>query len=310
LVVFETSPPLPNYVKRDLIYIRRFEALNASDEFHTHRRLLFSIAYKMTGSVADSEDILQDVQEKWLRISQPVRAAKAYLAKAVTNTSLNYLRAKQKEREQYFGLWLPEPYIHPDYDAGAGEDQELQVGFMLLLEKLSPLERAVYLLREGFTLSYPEIARNFDIKEDYCRQLYHRARERLHARRRFRPDPEQQEKILTLFESACRSGDLSLLINQLKDDVSVYSDGGGKVPAAVNTISGKGNVSKFLEGIYRKNGVRAVFRFQYLNESPTAIVFLNGVPDTVALLEMDENGVSEMYVMRNPEKIRHLQKYF
>ena len=283
--------------------------MQTATAFDPLRPLLFSIAYKMTGSLDDSEDILQDVLEKWLQVRTAVDNEKAYLAKAVANTAINYLKKRKQEQEAYFGLWLPEPVSAEETGGEEQGDEELRYGFFLLLEKLSPLERAIYLLRESFALPYSELAANFELREDYCRQLYHRAKEHLQARRRFKVEAEQQEKVLALFEAACRSGDLSLLIEQLKEDVVLYSDGGGKVPAAVNNIHGKDSASKFLKGIYSKNGVRGVFRFLYLNSSPAAIVFLNGVPDTIAVLEMGETGISEMYFVRNPEKIQHLQKF-
>ncbi|MFT2008978.1 sigma-70 family RNA polymerase sigma factor [Pontibacter sp. 13R65] len=277
--------------------------------FYALRPLLFSIAYKMTGTVQDSEDILQDVLVKWLQVAQPVSSQKAYLAKAVANTCINFIKRKQQEREKYFGLWLPEPVPTEEPELLPQEDEELQYGFLLLLENLSPLERAVYLLRESFGLSYKELAENFELQEDHCRQLYHRAKARLHKRKRFEVESQQKHKMLMLFEEACTTGNLSLLIGQLKEDIVLYSDGGGKVPAAVNNIHGKTNASKFLQGIYSKNGVRATFRFVYLNNSPAAVVFINGGPDTVAVLEADESGISHMYFVRNPEKIQHLQKF-
>lgn len=283
--------------------------VKTTSAFETLRPLLYGIAYKMTGSVEDSKDILQDVLEKRLRLSGTVENEKAYLAKAVANTALNYLKKQEQERKQYFGLWLPEPFEAEQVGIGQEEDKELSYGFLLLLEKLSPLERAVYLLRESFELPYSELAANFDINEAHCRQLYHRAKERLLARKRFAADQQHSGKVLDLFQEACLSGDLSRLIDQLKEDIVLYSDGGGKVPAAVNNIQGKESASKFLKGIYTKNGVRGIFRFAYLNSSPAAIVFLNGVPDTIAVLEAEEAGISAIYFVRNPDKIRHLQKF-
>lgn len=263
----------------------------------------------MTGSVEDSKDILQDVLEKRLRMGSAVDNEKAYLAKAVANTALNYLKKREQEREKYFGLWLPEPLEAEEAGIGQEEDKELRYGFLLLLDKLSPLERAVYLLRESFDLPYSELAANFSINEAHCRQLYHRAKERLHTRKRFGATEAESEKVLALFREACLSGDLSQLIEQLKEEIVLYSDGGGKVPAAVNNIHGKDSASKFLKGIYSKNGVRGIFRFAYLNSSPAAIVFINGVPDTIAALEAEEEYICAIYFVRNPEKIRHLHKF-
>ena len=284
-------------------------ALTAPVEFNALRPLLYSIAYKMTCSVEDSEDILQDVFEKWLQVGKTVDNVKAYLAKAVANTAINYLKKRQQERETYFGLWLPEPLANEDVPGEQANDEELRYSFLLLLGKLSPLERAIYLLRQSFEISYSELASCFEIKEDYCRQLHHRAKAHLHAQNRFEIDKSRQDEILTVFEEACSSGDLSLLIEQLKADIVLYSDGGGKVPAAVNNIYGKDSAAKFLEGVYRKNGLRATFRFLYLNNSPAAVVFINGVPDTIALLELDGGRIAAMYFVRNPEKIKHLQKF-
>ncbi|MBC5993392.1 sigma-70 family RNA polymerase sigma factor [Pontibacter cellulosilyticus] len=283
--------------------------VNKATAFESVRPLLHSIAYKMTASVADSEDILQDVLEKWLHQEAAVINSKAYLAKAVANTALNYLKKRKQEQDNYFGLWLPEPLTTPQKEGYTVTDEQLDYGFMLLMEKLSPLERGVYLLRESFGTPYDELADSFGIKQDHCRQLYHRAKEKLSASKRHHVDPARKKKILNLFEEACLSGNLTTLIEQLREDVVFYSDGGGKVPAAVNNIHGKKNASKFLKGIYSKNGIRAVFKFAYLNNSPAAVVFINGKPDTIAILAADAGGISEMYFVRNPDKIQHLHTF-
>lgn len=167
--------------------------MKKEEAFSNYRPLLFAIAYKMTGTIAGSEDILQDVFEKWLKVEALVHNLKAYLAKAITNLCLSFLKEKQKERENYFGLWLPEP-LHEEY-ADALPDEELSFGFLLLFERLSPLERAVYILRESFDLPDAEIAQNFALKEDHCRQHYHRAKERLQKNKRFEIRPEQKIKL-------------------------------------------------------------------------------------------------------------------
>lgn len=282
--------------------------MNKAEEFILYKSLLFTIAYKMTGGVQDSEDIVQSVFEKWVNSTTTVFDAKAYLAKAVINQSIHFLKQVQSQREVYFGIWLPEPLPDDMPDYSIPVDQELQYGFLLLLENLSPMERAVYLLRESFDFGYREIAEHFSVKEDHCRQLYHRAKERLHGRKRFEVDKERQQKIQGIFEHAVLSGDLSSLIGLLKEDVITYSDGGGKVPAAVNAVRGKESVSKFLQGIYSKNP-HAVFCFTYINGCPAAVVLINGVPDTVAVIEADEEGISHCYLIRNPDKIGHIQNF-
>lgn len=283
--------------------------MDKNEHFFELKSLLFSLAYKMTGRVEESQDIVQDVFEKYLQTNTEINYLKSYLSKAVTNACINFLKEKQKEREKYFGKWLPEP-LDTNEEIQFSIDDHLHYGFMLLLENLSPLERAIYLLRESFEMSFRNIAENFELKEDNCRQLYHRSRKRLTAGKRFNMDPKQKETILSIFEKACLTGNITLLIDHLKDDIIIFSDGGGKVPAAVNEVTGKVNAEKFLQGIYRKNEGKISFTFTYLNGSPAAIVYIDNKPDTVAVIETDEDGIGQMYFIRNPEKISHLtEKY-
>lgn len=279
--------------------------MDKSNHFLELKPLLFSLAYKMTGRVEESKDIVQDVFEKYLQTNTEIHYLKSYLSKAVTNACINFLKEKQKEREKYFGKWLPEP-LETNDEKLLSNDDDLHYGFMLLFENLSPLERAIYLLRESFEMSFREIAENFELAEDNSRQLYHRSKKRLAAGKRFNMDPEQKEAILSLFEKACLTGNISMLIDHLKEDIIIFSDGGGKVPAAVNEVTGKTNAGKFLQGIYDKNEGKIQFYFTYLNGSPAAIVFMDDKPDTVAVIETDEDGIGQMFFIRNPEKIRHL----
>lgn len=263
----------------------------------------------MTGMVEDSEDLVQDVYAAWVTHSSNVLDPKSYLAKATINKALTYLKHRQKERESYVGIWLPEP-LPDNKDFNPDDSTDVQFGILLLLEKLSPVERAVFLLRESFDLSYKEIGQEFELNEDHCRQLYHRAKEKLQGRKRYNAEPEQQQQVLDLFEKASISGDLSILLNYLKNEVAVYSDGGGKVAAAINAIIGKEQVSKFLYGLYSKAGQYLEFKFSSINGSPAAVLVVNSKIDTVILLEADETGIESIYFVRNPDKLEHLKNIF
>jgi len=223
--------------------------------FNELHPLLFSIAYRMTGNIADSEDLIQDTFEKWLQINpKEITHPKAYLCKAVSNRCINYLKKQQKQREKYKGTWLPEPLIaHPTLEH-LDKNIHLSYGILRLLEALSPLERAIYLCKESFDFDYTELANIFEKRPDHCRQLYHRAQQKLQTdKKRFEVNPKQQGDLLQLFAKAAQEGDVGALLHFLKEDIAFYSDGGGKATAALNPLFGKQIVSKFLLGILKKN---------------------------------------------------------
>lgn len=274
----------------------------------TYRPTLVSIAYRMTGQVMVSEDIVQEVIVRWLnRPQETVLDPKAYLVKSVTNSCLNYLAQVKREREAYRGVWLPEPF---STDSDVVDAQiDISYGVMLLLEKLSPLERAVFVLKEGFDFAYPELAQLFAVTQAHCRQLYHRASEKvLTTNRRFVIDPRQQETLLEAFATASQTGDTDLLVQLLKTHVELYTDGGGKVPAAINPLFGSAVVGRFLQSLARKQHGQLTTQPTLVN-GQVALVYRQidtRQLTTVLIMEADATGIDRLFFVRNPDKLVHL----
>ncbi|MBC8156465.1 MAG: sigma-70 family RNA polymerase sigma factor [Bacteroidetes bacterium] len=275
-----------------------------------YRPILVAIAYRMTGQVMISEDIVQEAIVRWMnRPPETIIDPKAYLAKSVTNGCLNYLAKVKHERDAYKGVWLPEPFFTNSHVIDAQID--VSYGLMVLLEKLTPLERAVFVLRESFDFGYAELAQLFAVTEANCRQLYHRATEKVVAKnRRFVIDPHQQESLLAAFVTASQTGDTDLLIRLLKTHVEVYTDGGGKVSAAINPLFGSAIVSRFLQSLARKqsghfttqptlmNGQVGILYHQIATQQLTSVL----------VMEVDITGISRLFFVRNPDKLAHLNQ--
>ena len=214
-----------------------------TEDFERHRSLLFSIAYRMLGSVTDAEDIVQETYLRWQEMPDTVvRSLKSYLSAVVTRLSIDRLRSARAHREEYVGPWLPEPLVLNRVEEGADLiqlDESLSMAFLVLLESLNPVERAVFLLREVFDYEYEEISRIVGKSEANCRQITRRARQSVAARRpRFESSPEQEERLTQRFVDTCMSGDMEGLLELLSEDVTLWSDGGGKVAAASYPIHG------------------------------------------------------------------------
>src|SRR5215472_11323642 len=231
---------------------------NQAEAFEHYHVLLFSIAYRMTGSASDAEDL---VQETYLRYqasdSEVIVSLKAYLTTIITHLALDYLKSARVAREQYMGTWLPEPILTSE-DAGfpqaALEHQEaLSLAFLRLFETLSPPERAVFLLHEVFDYPFSEIGVMLSKSPANCRQIFHRARQALQDKRaRFEPEPQRQRQLLLRFLSASQAGDMAALISLLVQDVVSWSDGGGKVQTNLQPIYGKLAVARFWLSVTRK----------------------------------------------------------
>ncbi|MCA1558164.1 MAG: RNA polymerase sigma-70 factor, partial [Acidobacteria bacterium] len=225
--------------------------------FKEHRRLLFSLAYRMLGTVADAEDIVQEAFLRWQAAGdEEIKAPRAYLSAIVTNLSINHLQSARVKREEYIGPWLPEPLIADENQDPMRNIQladSLSMAFMILLEALAPTERAVFLLREVFDYEYEEIARMVGKTEANCRQMVSRARQHIRERRsRFDVSEEIRERLTGQFIKACASGDLQALMSLLSEDVTLLSDGGGRVTAARKPITGVDHVARFLTGLVKK----------------------------------------------------------
>ena len=286
-------------------------AQQQAEVFTRHRPLLFSIAYRMLGSVMDAEDMVQETYLRWQQASpDEVRSPKSYLSTVVTRLCIDQLRSAKAQREQYIGPWLPEPLITEetaDMDEHLALADSLSMAFLVLLERLAPVERAVFLLREVFDYPYPEIARIVDKSEANCRQLVRRARQHVaEHRQRFHPSPEQMEQIAQRFLQAAASGDMQGLLDLLTEDVTLWSDGGGKVAAALNPIYGADKVARFFLGIAKKAPPKFSVRPARVNGGAGFILYDGMQPYGVITADTTEGKISGIRVVVNPDKLRRI----
>jgi RNA polymerase sigma-70 factor (ECF subfamily) len=278
----------------------------ATDTFVLHRNLLFTVAYEMTGSAADAEDVLQETWLRWAEVVHAeVRDARAYLVRITTRLSLNRLRTVKRQREAYVGPWLPEPLLTtPD----VAEDVELadavSVAMLHVLETLTPSERAVFVLREVFDLPYDDIASAVDKSTAAVRQIAHRARNHVEARQpRIEVSLRERQAVVDRFLAAVGTGDIQSLMDVLAPDVVLVTDGGGKKRAALRPILGRDKVMRFMSGVADP---RAVAELRTVNGSPALCVLIDGEVDTIATFLVEGGLVTGMYAVRNPEKLLHL----
>lgn len=282
-----------------------------ADQFMEHRPLLFSIAYRMLGTVSDAEDVVQEAYLRWATVdASRVTSPKAYLASIVTRACLDHLRSARFRREQYVGPWLPEPVLVEDDVAIQAENVDsLSTAFLVVLETLSPLERAAFLLHEVFAYPYPELAQMLDRSEGSCRQLVHRARRHVAARRpRFPASRGRQRELTERFVAACSSGDLSALMGVLTEDAVLLSDGGGNVRAAMRPIKGADRVARFLLGVIDKAPASAQTTIELVNGGWGVVGRVDGHPFAVVTLDCVEQGVVQVHVIVNPDKLAALSK--
>ncbi|MFD5316660.1 RNA polymerase sigma-70 factor [Streptomyces sp. NPDC127098] len=286
------------------------DARDERDPYVEHRRLLFATAYRMLGSVTDAEDILQDTWLSWSTADrEAIRHPKAYLVRTVTNLSLNRLTSARATRETYVGPWLPEPLLtSPDIAADAELADTVSIAMMVVLETLSPVERAVFLLREVFGYSHAEIAETLERPEPTVRQIAHRARHHVQARRpRFDTDHTQRQRITALFMEACAGGDLNAVMELLAPDVTAWSDGGGKVTAARRPLHGTDHVARWLLGFLARPQLAALtMESAVINGELGILATLDG--HTVGALSLDLVGerIQNLRFQVNPDKLSGL----
>ena len=273
------------------------------------RPLLFSLAYRMLGVRADAEDAVQEAYLRWQEATEAeIRSPQAYLTTVVARLSLDALKSAHRKREVYVGPWLPEPIVEP-IDAMSGSlemAQTLSIAFLHLLESLSPPERAAFLLREVFEVPYTEIAAILESSEANCRQLVTRARKGIREqRRRFAVDRSHHRKVLENFLAACASGDPSQLMSMLQQDAVLYTDGGGKVAAALNPIYGADRISRFFAGLLKKGALPPYqAKFVQVNGEMGALIYYGSHLASVVTLELDESGtIQNIFAVSNPEKL-------
>lgn len=277
------------------------------DDFDSYRPLLFGIAYRMLGSAMEAEDILQEAYLRYSRVSEPIKTPKAYLSKMVTNLCLDQLKSAQAQREVYVGPWLPEPLPTVEPAARLDVVDNLSMAFLVLLEKLTPPERAVFLLHEVFDYSYPEIAEIVGKDQATCRQLLHRAKQHMTAHRpRFSSTPEEQQTFMLKFMGAIGEGDVDGLVSLLAEDVTAWGDGGGKVSAARRPIIGRDAVARFMMGLRRLFTPEMTLETTVMNACPALIIRENGVVRTVMVFELDGGILRNLRSVVNPDKLRHL----
>ncbi|MFE1046354.1 RNA polymerase sigma-70 factor [Streptomyces olivaceus] len=286
----------------------------AADVFEEHRPVLLGVAYRMLGRLADAEDV---VQEAWLRWSgadrSAVREPRGYLVRVATRLAVDRLRQIKSRGETYVGPWLPEPCVThfgnavPDTAEQAVLADSVSLAVLVVLESLSPLERAVFVLREAFGYPYVEIAGMLERGEPAVRRLAGRARRHVDERRpRYDVDPAQRRDLTERFLAAAAGGDLAALLELLAPDVRLVGDSGGKSRAPLRELEGSDKVARFLQGAARKSVPDLTHRLLEINGGPALLVLSGGTPDSVFQLDVSGGRVQAVYIIRNPDKLRSL----
>lgn len=282
----------------------------ADAQFEAQRGRLFSIAYRILGSASDAEDVVQDAYVRW-RTAADVRSAEAYLVRVATRLAVDRLRSARTRREVYTGPWLPEPVLTGPGTAEPLEtvEQRDSVSFavLLLLERLTPAERAVFVLRGAFDYGYAELAEILGIAVDHCRQLYSRARGHLaEERRRFRPSRQAHAELTRRLLAAASGGDLEALQAMLCEDAAVLTDGGGRVRAALHPLIGRTAIARFLLGISAREPIARDAALVEVNGTPALITTAGSRVTSVGLIEADGARVRRIYSVVNPDKLRYV----
>lgn len=286
----------------------------ATDVFEAHRPLLLGVAYRMLGRVADAEDVVQDAWLRWAGADRSeVRETRPYLVRITTRLAIDRLRQIKARGETYVGPWLPEPYVTayedtvPDTAERAVLADSVSFAVLVVLESLSPLERAVFVLREAFGYPYADIAALLDRGEPAVRQLAGRARKHVDERRpRYDVDPAQRRDLTERFLTAAAGGDLESLMALLAPDVRLVGDSGGKSRAPLRVLESADHVGRFLVGVVEKSAAEVSVRFLEVNGGPAVLVLSEGRPDSVLQLDVLDGRIQSVYIVRNPDKLRSL----
>jgi RNA polymerase sigma-70 factor (TIGR02957 family) len=280
----------------------------ATEAFATHRNLLFTVAYEMLGSAADAEDVLQETWLRWSGVDLGmVRDRRAYLVRIATRQALTRLRTLNRRKETYLGPWLPEPLLTaPDVAEDVELADSVSMAMLLVLETLTPTERAVFVLRDVFDLPYDEIAEAVGKNAAAVRQVAHRARSHVAARRpRGTVSPAEARDALAAFQQAVETGDLQHLLDILAPDVVLLGDGGGVAQAVVEPVVGAGRVGRLLAAGLRNITARSL-RAALVNGYPALVLRLDGEIDTVLALRVDDGLITGLYAVRNPAKLSRM----
>ncbi|WP_405513768.1 RNA polymerase sigma factor SigJ [Streptomyces canus] len=293
------------------------DAEEATGVFVEHRELLFGVVYNMLGSVTDTEDVLQDTWLSWSRrgaggIDNP----RAYLVRIAVNHALQRRAVVNRRRETYVGPWLPEPLVTDEASADdpALHTESVSLAMLVVLESLSPLERAVFVLHEVFGYAHTEIAEIIDRTPAAVRQLAHRARAHVHARRPlYEAHPRVRREATERFVRAAVGGDIAELMEILAPDVTVWTDGGGMRKQALRPVHGREKAARLLNGYAKRGGARALgleLRYRRVNGDDAAVLFEHDSPYAVIVLDLTPEGdrVSNLFVVTNPDKLTHVRK--
>ncbi|MNQ83609.1 ECF RNA polymerase sigma factor SigJ [compost metagenome] len=277
----------------------------------TYKPLLFSVAYRMLGTVADAEDMLQDM---FITLQQTdtehITNLKSYLVKMVTNRCLNFLNSASKQRETYIGSWLPEPKVTAYREDPMGslvQDESISYAFLVLLQELSAVERAVFVLREVLGYEYDEVASMVQKSEANCRKIYSRAKNKLgHSSEEEDTLPGRTEPLVTKFLQAVETGNFQDFVSLLMEDAVMVSDSGGKVRTAIHPLYGKHRIAAFFEGIHPKGALQGQWLSTTINGQTGLVLMLDKEPRMVILFDKAEGlqQASHMYVIRNPDKLQ------
>lgn len=286
------------------------------EEFETYRSLLFSIAYRMLGSASEAEDMVQETYLRYLRYLRSrqtqdgdIRSLKSYLTTVITRLCLDELKSARVQREQYIGPWLPEPLLTGDAGATIERCETVSMAFLVLLEALTPPERAVFLLHEVFEYPYEEIGEIIGKSAATCRQLFHRAQQHLAAhQRRFAPSLEAQRELVARFLLAAQSGNVQELTEALARDVVSWSDGGGKVSAALRPVYGQAHIVRFILALLRKPPPDYAFSVEEVNGAPALLSWTGDQLFDVTTFEWADGRIQQMYTVRNPDKLAYFQR--
>jgi len=280
-----------------------------TSEFAKTRNRLFSIAYRMLGSTADAEDMIQETYLRWHQANKnEIRSPEAWLVSVLTRLCIDRLRSATLERETYTGPWLPEPLfadIPPSPDENLELAADLSMAFMVLLERLAPVERAAFLLHDVFDFEYPEVSRILEKSEAACRQVVHRARERVRRDRpRFHPTRAELFSLIERFNSAVSAGDEETVLSMFAEDATLTSDGGSKVNAARKVVLGRQRIARLFLVLDRKLSGRMTRSIVNINGEPGLVTYLDGKPLSATSFEMDGERIAALYHVLNPDKLK------
>jgi len=279
--------------------------------FEELRRRLFGIAYRMVGTTADAEDIVQEAYLRWHQAdTEEIRSAEAWLVSVVTRLSIDKLRKASVEREKYVGPWLPEPLIAstaPSPEEELETASDLSMAYMVLLERLTPVERAAFLLHDVFDCAYPLIANILRKSEAACRQVVHRARQRVRDRQsRFKATDAALRSLINQFMAAADAGDDVTLLSLFAKDATLTSDGGGVVPAARKVVHGRSRIARLYLLLAKKLGTRLRKEILIINGEPGLVMYLDGSPLATVSFATDGASITALYTVLNPQKLHAL----